>query len=85
MSAVEQGHGHVFKRPDGSFAKCFGPPHCMECQRDADAKERALAMPLASRLALAAAIAGIVGAALFLLLAPLGAVLAVLAAMIGGR
>lgn len=56
MSAVEQGHGRVFPRPDGTFAKCFGPPHCMACQLDADAKERALAMPLASRLALARAL-----------------------------
>jgi hypothetical protein len=28
------GHGHVWKRPDGCYAKCMGPGHCAECARD---------------------------------------------------
>lgn len=29
------GHGHVWERPDGRYAKCFGPPECPVCQADA--------------------------------------------------
>lgn len=28
------GHGHVFRRPDGSKAPCGGPGLCRECDLD---------------------------------------------------
>lgn len=30
------GHGHVFKRPDGSVMRCGGPSLCGECEEITD-------------------------------------------------
>lgn len=32
---TNQGHGHVWPRPDGMVVRCSGPPLCAECQSDA--------------------------------------------------
>lgn len=37
-SPTNEGHGHVFERPDGLKAKCGGPKICMDCARDRSAK-----------------------------------------------
>lgn len=34
VSYPNEGHGHVFERPDGLKAKCGGPKICMDCARD---------------------------------------------------
>ena len=39
MTNTNTGHGHVFKRPDGVYARCGGPGLCHECSADA-AKKR---------------------------------------------
>lgn len=31
---TNSGHGHVWKRPDGTSAKCGGPAICRECAAD---------------------------------------------------
>lgn len=31
---LNQGHGHVFKRPDGLRMRCGGPRLCKDCARD---------------------------------------------------
>lgn len=33
-----EGHGHVFPRPDGVRARCGGPGICLECSSDAAAR-----------------------------------------------
>jgi hypothetical protein len=35
---LNQGHGHVFPRPDGARARCGGPGICSKCQSDAERK-----------------------------------------------
>lgn len=34
MEGKNEGHGHVYKRPDGVRARCGGPAMCSECAHD---------------------------------------------------
>lgn len=33
---TNSGHGHAWERPDGSKARCGGPPFCADCKSDAE-------------------------------------------------
>lgn len=40
MPGANEGHGHVWERPDGVKARCGGPGLCKICSRDKVAKDR---------------------------------------------
>jgi len=43
---TNEGHGHVWKRPDGMRARCGGPRICRVCAVDAADKQAAENTPL---------------------------------------
>lgn len=47
-AGLDQGHGHVFPRPDGSRARCGGPRICGLCARDL-ARKNSDAVPIGKR------------------------------------